>query len=382
MKHPVTFVVRAVLIGLLLALVVLILRPDLLTDLRPVVEIRESAGGPSGGSGSGPVSYADAVAAAAPAVVNVYTTKQVARSGRALLSEQLWQPFFAHRRKNDGGAGINSLGSGVLVSSSGHILTNFHVVEGADTISIALTDGRVATAQLVGVDRESDLAVLRVGLQDLPSITLGRSEGLRVGDVVMAIGNPFNVGQTVTLGIVSATGRSELGINTFENFIQTDAAINLGNSGGALINAYGQLVGINTARFSRGDNSQGIGFAIPIRLAKGVMEQIIEHGKVIRGWLGIDTRNLAREPRERVKFTRPEHAPGALVAEVFADGPAAAAGLMSGDVITHIDGQAITGKHQLLNREAALHPGQRVPVRAVRDGVAFTTEVQVAQRPR
>ncbi|MCF4989967.1 trypsin-like serine protease, partial [Pseudomonas gessardii] len=232
----------------------------------------------------GPVTYADAVVVAAPAVVNLYTTKVINKPAHPLFEDPQFRRFFGDnspkQRRME-----SSLGSGVIMSPEGYILTNNHVSTGADQIVVALRDGRETLARVVGSDPETDLAVLKIDLKHLPSITIGRSEGLRVGDVALAIGNPFGVGQTVTMGIISATGRNQLGLNSYEDFIQTDAAINPGNSGGALVDANGNLTGINTAIFSKSGGSQGIGFAIPVKLAMEVMKSIIEHGQVIRGWL-------------------------------------------------------------------------------------------------
>ena len=378
MKHPVTFLARALITGLLLALLIIILRPDLIATLRPVVEIRQSMG-LLGSRTSGPVSYADAVSRAAPAVVNVYSNKSARALGRSLLPAPVTRHFFGDDPGKSPLPRESSLGSGVLVSGSGYILTNYHVIEGADTISVMLSDGRGAHARLVGSDRETDLAVLQIGTDHLPSITLGQSQALRVGDVVMAIGNPFSVGQTVTMGIVSATGRSRLGINTIENFIQTDAAINPGNSGGALINAYGELVGINTAIFSRSGGSQGIGFAIPIALAQGVMQQIIENGEVTRGWLGIETRDLSVELAQSAGLNLTQ---GVLVVRVLEHGPADKAGLQTGDVITHIAGDSIDDGHDLLDKVTAIPPGTRVQLKGLRAGQSLSTTVEVYRRPR
>ena len=263
------FLIKATVAGLAIAFVVLLLRPDLLGQKRPIVEILESQPSSTSGLGSGPVSYSAAVDAAAPAVVNVYTTKIVTERPSPIFSNPFFQEFFggqiAPRQRLE-----SSLGSGVIVSDEGYILTNNHVVEGATGIEVALRDGRNAEAKLVGTDPESDLAILKIQLEKLPVITFSGKKSLHVGDVVLAIGNPFGVGQTVTMGIISATGRDRVGISTYENFIQTDAAINPGNSGGALIDARGNLVGINTAIFSKSGGSQGIGFAIPSNVVKRV----------------------------------------------------------------------------------------------------------------
>ncbi|NIR61669.1 MAG: trypsin-like serine protease, partial [Gammaproteobacteria bacterium] len=284
------FLLQAITAGLAAALVMFFIAPGVLKEPRPVVELRQaprSAADETRPSGPMPLSYADAVERAAPAVVNIYSAKVVTERVPPFMNDPLFRRFFGEELGTPRRRLQTSLGSGVIVSEDGYILTNNHVIEGADEIRIALFDGRNVRASKVGADPESDLAVLKVDLDALPTITLGDSEALAVGDVVLAIGNPFGVGQTVTLGIVSATGRSHLGITTFENFIQTDAAINPGNSGGALINPSGEVVGINTAIFSRTGGNQGIGFAIPASLARRVMAQIIEHGEVIRGWLGV-----------------------------------------------------------------------------------------------
>ena len=279
----VRFFVTYTIIGLVASYIIVTLFPHLLENKHSVVEIKEVSQtlNTSAAPPSGPVSYASAVETAAPAVVNIYTTKVVTQRVNPLFDDPAFKQFFgdlfAPRKQLE-----SSLGSGVIISSNGYILTNNHVIQGADEILVALRDGRSVEATVVGTDPETDLGVLSISLHDLPSITIGKSDTLRVGDVVLAIGNPYGVGQTVTLGIVSATGRSQLGINTFENFIQTDAAINPGNSGGALINAYGNLVGINSAIYSGSGGSQGIGFAIPVSIAKRVMEEILQYGHVVR----------------------------------------------------------------------------------------------------
>ncbi len=321
------------------------------------------------------VSYAAAVEAAAPAVVNIQTAKRVAQA--PLSRDPLYRHFFnrpdAPRERLE-----TSLGSGVIVSEEGFVLTNHHVIEGAEAIRVELRDGRVAAARVMGTDPESDLAVLQIELPDLPVITLGHSDELRTGDVVLAIGNPFGVGQTVTMGIVSATGRSRLGISTFENFIQTDAAINPGNSGGALVNALGQLVGINTAIFTRSGGSEGIGFAIPVNLAKTVAEQIIRYGRAVRGWLGVEIQDVTPELAESFRMRRPQ---GILVAGVLKDGPAHQAGLRPGDVILSIDGDAVEDAQEAMNRIAAITPGTTVSLEILRQGRRLTLEAEVGVRP-
>ncbi len=326
-----------------------------------------------------PASYADAVAAATPAVVNVYTTKIVTQRPNPLLEDPFFRRFFGDvvpqvpRQRLE-----NSLGSGVVVSNNGYILTNNHVIEGADQIEIALADGRTAQASVVGTDPDTDVAVLKIDLENVPTIVLGGSDNLRIGDVVLAIGDPFGVGQTVTMGIVSATGRSRLGISTYENFIQTDAAINPGNSGGALINAYGELIGINTAIYSRSGGSQGIGFAIPVSLAKSVMTQIIDHGRAVRGWLGIETQDINPALAESfgLQDTR-----GIIVAGVLRGGPADQSGLQPGDVITDIDGKPVTDSRGMMNLIAQTKPGTVIEIRLTRNNSPSVVKATVGDRP-
>ena len=259
----------------------------------------------------------------------------------------------------------SSLGSAVIMSAEGYLLTNNHVTAGADQIIVALRDGRETIAQLVGSDPETDLAVLKIDLKNLPAMTLGRSDGIRTGDVCLAIGNPFGVGQTVTMGIISATGRNQLGLNTYEDFIQTDAAINPGNSGGALVDAAGNLIGINTAIFSKSGGSQGIGFAIPTKLALEVMQSIIEHGQVIRGWLGVEVKALTPELAESLGLGETA---GIVVAGVYRDGPAARGGLLPGDVILTIDKQEASDGRRSMNQVARTRPGQKISIVVLRNG--------------
>ncbi len=380
MKHssPFWFIVKAAIAGLAVAFVILVLRPDLLGQSRPIVEITESSPEVARNFQSGgPVSYADAVDAAAPAVVNVYTTKIVTERASPLYNDPIFRYFFgdqlAPRQRLE-----TSLGSGVIVSDQGYILTNNHVIEGAADIQVALRDGRSVEATLVGTDSDTDLAVLKIDMPELPAITFGSSERLRVGDVVLAIGNPFGVGQTVTIGIASATGRNRVGISTFENFIQTDAAINPGNSGGALINALGQLVGINTAIFSRSGGSQGIGFAIPVDLAKEVMSQIIETGHVVRGWLGVEGQDITPQLAESFGL---HGVRGVIIAGVQRSGPAARAGLRPGDILTHINGQPVIDSKTAMTLIAGFAPGTRITLRILRAGLQMELKATVAERP-
>lgn len=328
------FCAQSAAIGLALAFIVVLAKPNLVT-----------------GGARGPASYADAVAASAPAVANIYTER---------------------RRRGQ-------LGSGVVLGPEGYIVTNWHVVSGAEAIRVQLADGRVAEPRLVGADPDTELALLRIELPDLPSIALGRSDTLRVGDVVLAIGNSLGLSQTVTMGIVSATGRDQLGVTAFENFIQTDAAINVGNSGGALVNVRGELVGINTAIISAAPPDrlmpEGLGFAIPVNLVRGVMDQLIAHGRVIRGCLGVDTVEVDERDTQRYGVAGPAPRLEAV------RGPAAAAGLLPGDVLTHIDGQRMYSQQQAMNLVASTQPGERIKIRvARRDGTTFETEAVLEER--
>jgi serine protease DegQ len=312
-----------------------------------------------------------------PAVVNISTSKEV-RSRHPLLNDPIFRRFFGDQLPDEAQR-ASSLGSGVLVSTSGYVLTNHHVVEAADEIEVALADGRKLLAKVVGSDPDTDLAVLRVTAENLPAITFGSSESLRVGDVVLTIGNPFNLGHTVTAGIVSALGRSGLGINTFENFIQTDAAINPGNSGGALIDASGNLIGINTAILSRTGNSMGIGFAIPVSTAKMVLDQIVKTGTVTRGWIGVEVQEITPPIAESFKLggTR-----GALIAGVLRGGPADKAGVKPGDVLTEVEGKPVADPTAMLNLIAALAPGRPATVKLKRNGNEVDATITVGRRPK
>ncbi len=323
-------------------------------------------------------SYNDAVRKATPSVVNIFTSKEVRAPRHPFLNDPLFRRFFGEQF-GDQPERSSSLGSGVIVSSAGYILTNSHVVEAADEIEVLLADGRKLLAKLVGSDSESDLAVLRVEGEQLPAITFGSSEALRVGDVVLAIGNPFGVGQTVTSGIVSALGRSQLGINTFENFIQTDAAINPGNSGGPLVDAGGNLVGINTAIYSRSGGSMGIGFAIPVSTARQVMESIIKTGSVTRGWIGVEVQEITPALAEsfKLKDTR-----GAIIAGVLRNGPADKAGVKPGDVLVGIEGKPVTDPQNMLTLVAGLQPGSNARLKLRRAQEELEVSVLVGKRPK
>ena len=329
-------------------------------------------------SGVRAVSYSDAVRRATPSVVNIFTSKEVRAERHPLLNDPVFRRFFGDQIPDDAQR-ASSLGSGVIVMPSGYILTNNHVVETADEIEVALADGKKLLAKVVGNDPETDLAVLRIDGGDLPSITFGSSESLRVGDVVLAIGNPFGVGQTVTSGIVSALGRTGLGINTFENFIQTDAAINPGNSGGALIDAAGNLVGINTAIFSRSGGSIGIGFAIPVSTAKMVLEQIVKSGSVTRGWIGVEVQEITAPIAESFRL---DDTHGALIAGVLRGGPADKAGVKPGDILVEVQGKPVADPAGMLNLIAALAPGQAAKLRLKRQGRDVEASITVGRRPK
>ena len=359
--------------------VVTTLRPDLVSPSTggSVVTIREA---PSEGATTQISTFSDAARRAMPAVVNVYTTQEMKIQRHPFMDDPVFRHFFGEQFDGQTRKSTN-LGSGVIVSAEGHILTNGHVVEAADEIEVALSDTRRAKARVVGTDPETDLAVLKVDLPKLPSIPFGQSDQAQVGDVVLAIGNPFGVGQTVTLGIISAVGRSHLGINTFENFIQTDAAINPGNSGGALVDTRGQLIGINTAIYSRnpGGASLGIGFAIPASTVKQVLEQIVETGQVTRGWIGVGAQDMTQELSESFKL--PEIR-GALITEVYRGTPAEKAGMKLGDILVAVEGVPVTDSATMLNVVAALHPGREATLKVVRARIETDLKVVVGRRPR
>lgn len=358
------------LVGLLLAVLLLQLYPGRFG-------LPERSTGHSWRGADGPYSYAAAVDRAAPSVVNLYAAKRVKKGGNGLLDDPLFRRFFGDNLPDQRRI-ESSLGSAIIMSDKGYLLTNEHVIDGAERIVVALRDGREAAARLVGSDPETDLAVLKIELPNLPAISVGPSDDTRTGDVVLAIGNPFGVGQTVTQGIVSATGRNQLGLNTYEDFIQTDAAINPGNSGGALVDAKGRLIGVNTAIFSRSGGSQGIGFAIPSELAEQIMQAIIRHGQVIRGWVGVEVQPLSPALAESLNI---HDASGVLISGVYRNGPADRAGLQPGDLILSVDGQTASDGHRTMNQVAQTEPGKKVMVRLLRAGKALSTELTVGQRP-
>jgi serine protease DegS len=319
-------------------------------------------------------SYADAVQRAAPAVVNIYTSRTVTeRVQPSGLGAFFGDPAPRYRNRTE-----RSLGSGVIVDSEGHIATNNHVIENADQVWVQLADRRVAEAKVVGRDPDSDLALLKIGLAHLPVMPFGHSDRLQVGDVVLAIGNPLGLSQTVTHGIVSATGRGQLGLATFENFIQTDAAINPGNSGGALINTRGELVAINTAIVAKNTGAEGIGFAIPVNMVRGVIHDLITRGKVVRGWVGILPEDISDEQAANFGLAHG----GVVLADLFLGSPAAEAGLLPGDILTSVDGKAVTSSQDLLARIASTQPGATIKVAGLRGRSGFQATLSVRQRPR
>jgi serine protease DegQ len=322
-------------------------------------------------------SYSEAVQRATPSVVNISTSKEIRSPRHPLLNDPVFRRFFGDQLPDEAQR-ASSLGSGVIVSTSGYVLTNDHVVEAADEIEVTLSDGKKLLAKVVGNDPETDLAVLRIDSENLPAISFGSSDTLRVGDVVLAIGNPFGLGQTVTSGIVSALGRG-LGINTFENFIQTDAAINPGNSGGALIDATGSLIGINTVIVSPSGGSMGIGFAIPVSTAKMVLEQIVKNGSVARGWIGVEAQAI--DPALAESF-RLGAARGALIRGVLRGGPADKAGVKPGDVLVEVQGKPVVDPAGMLNLIAALAPGQPAKVKLKRQGQDVNATITVGRRPK
>jgi Do/DeqQ family serine protease len=371
---------QAVTIGLAGLFIVATLKPQWLRGLpspapAQQVTFQQAPSSPEPSKATAVKSYAEAARRAMPAVVSVYTTKEIRRS--PALEDPLFDRFFGDRFQGRGER-VAGLGSGVIAAAEGYVLTNHHVVQAADEIAVALADGRKVPAALVGADPETDLAVLRIDARDLPVITLGSSDALAVGDVVLAIGNPFDVGQTVTMGIVSAVGRNNLGINRYENFIQTDAAINQGNSGGALVDTAGNLVGINTAIYSRTGGSIGIGFAIPTTLVTQVMQQLVASGRVTRGYFGIEPVDITPELVAALKLRRDQ---GVVVRGVQRSAPAGNAGMEPGDVLLSINDTAVRDTPGMLNQIAQLAPGSVARVRVERGGRELDLSVTVGERP-
>jgi serine protease DegS len=389
------FLAGSVVGGLALAFVLVLARPQLLLQraasgaAAPASAPAAPAAtpGPAAGGAAEPAatplppaegahSYASAVRRAAPAVVSVYTLKVVTERVQPSPLEQLfgdrWPPRYRQRVHR-------ALGSGVIVDAAGHVITNEHVIAGAETIMLQLADSRVTQASIVGRDPDTDLAILRIRLKDAPVMPLGRSDHLQVGDEVLAIGSPLGLSQTVTHGIVSATGRGQLGVATFENFIQTDAAINEGNSGGALVNAGGELVGINTAVLAKNASAagvEGIGFAIPVNLARGVMQEILDHGRVIRGWIGIVPEDVADEQAQQLGLARG----GIVVANLYVGSPAAAAGVRPGDIVLAIDGKGTKSAQDTLGQIASRRPGAKLRLKLLRAQSELDVNIEVGER--
>ncbi len=323
-------------------------------------------------------SFAPAAQRVIPSVVNVFTQQQIRSPKHPTIDDPVFRYFFGERFDSKPRQ-VSNLGSGVIVSANGYILTNHHVVDAASEIQIALSDGRTVPARVIGADPETDLAVLRIDATGLPAITFAPPDSLKVGDWVLAMGNPFGVGQTVTAGIVSALGRTHLGINTFENFIQTDAAINPGNSGGALVDSSGNLVGINSAIYSRTGGSQGIGFAIPVSIARQVMDQIIKDGGVTRGWVGVEVQDLSPELSDSLNLKQQQQ--GALIAGVLKGGPADQGGIRPGDVLLSVNGHPVKDSSSLLNLIAALKPDESAQLTVSRKNQSLALKIRVGRRP-
>ncbi len=378
MLQQITRILWPIIAGILIALLVIREFPELTGRTRGIeLNIVDNGAIANQIPLEGPSSYATAVERAAPAVVNVYTTTIVETRAHPMARDPFFRNFFnlpsEPRRKRM----ESSLGSGVIVSANGYILTNHHVIAGADDIVVELKDGRVSQASVVGTDLDTDIAVLKIELNNLPKLILTTSPG-RVGDLVFAIGNPFGVGQTVTMGILSATGRNQVGLANYEDFIQTDAAINPGNSGGALINVRGELVGINTAIFTRSGGSNGIGFAIPASIATDIMQELIDHGQVIRGWIGVETKLITEDLARSFGINKNT---GILISGVYRRGPAANADILPGDILTHMNNQKITDGRAAMNQVAGFDPGAKIVVRLLRNGQPIERVVLVGQRP-
>ena len=370
---------QATTIGLAVLFIINTLKPGLLPNAarNGVVTLYENLPG----SNTIPTaSFSTAAKKVMPAVVNIFTTSEIKNPNNALMDDPRFRFFFGDQFEDNAPQQSSSLGSGVLVSHDGYILTNHHVVEAADQIEVALADGRKAKGHIIGSDPETDLAVIKIELgNDLPAITFGQSDQAQVGDIVLAVGNPFAVGQTVTMGIVSAVKRNHLGLNAFENFIQTDAAINPGNSGGALVDVNGNLIGINSAIYSPNGGSLGIGFAIPASTAKKIMEQIILTGSVTRGWIGVAVQEITPELAESFKLGKIQ---GVLISEVVRSGPADQAKVKAGDILTSVDNNPIIDSSSMLETIAALQPGKSVTLKLLRNQREVVVQVKIGRRPR
>ncbi|NNM80603.1 MAG: Do family serine endopeptidase [Gallionella sp.] len=378
-KHWLLFS-QAVTIALALLFIVTTLKPELLPTAarNGVVTLYESAPAPGDAKSTG-LSLNSAAQKAMPSVVNIFTRTEVKVPESPFKDDPRFKFFFDEQGDAEPQSS-SSLGSGVIVSQDGYILTNQHVVEAADQIEVALSDGRKASAHVIGSDPETDLAVIKVDLPGkLAAITFAHADQARIGDIVLAIGNPFGVGETVTMGIVSALKRDHLGLNTFENFIQTDAAINPGNSGGALVDTNGNLIGINSAIYSPNGGSLGIGFAIPVSTAKKTMEQIIQHGSVTRGWIGAGVQELTPELAASFKLSETK---GLLITEVVKNSPAEKSGIRAGDILVSIDAKPISDWSTMLETIANTAPGKIIAVDVTRDGTRQSLQIKVGKRPQ
>lgn len=369
-------------VGLAIWFIVITLKPEWLNTsggVKQQVQLTPSAMIQESGLATIPAgtSYRAAAKKAMASVVNINTEKEASVQQNPLLNDPLFRRFFGDQlppqtqRKS-------SLGSGVIVSPQGYILTNNHVIEEADAINVALPDGRKAVAKVVGTDPDTDLAVIKIDLPDLPAIVFGQTDQASVGDVVLAIGNPFGVGQTVTMGIISALGRNDVGINTYENFIQTDAAVNPGNSGGALVDVNGNLIGVNSAIFSSSGGSLGIGFAIPVSTIKSVMESIINNGQVVRGWIGVEPQDITAEMAESFNI---KQASGAIIAGVVRGGPADNAGVRPGDIVLSVADKTVANRNEILNVIAQLKPNSKAKFKILRRTTELTLDIVVGKRP-
>lgn len=371
---------QAVTVCLAILLVLRTFSPNLFQAREPVLVAKPAENGQQT-TASG--SYSHAAKKAMPSVVNIFTSKKPLNSPhQKYLDDPTFRQFFGDQLDdldNSPAQPENSLGSGVIVSDKGLILTNNHVIAAADEIEVALPDGRKMSAKIVGTDPDTDLALIKIDADHLHAITFASSDALNVGDVVLAIGNPFGVGQTVTQGIVSALGRNHLGINIYENFIQTDASINPGNSGGALIDTEGNLVGLNSAIYSRSGGSMGIGFAIPATLARQVIEQIVAQGNVTRGWIGIEAQDITPELAESFKLKLTQ---GALIAGVLQGSPADKAGLRAGDILLEIEGKPVYDSSSMLNLIAVLKPNKRAILKIARAERSMQVSILIAKRPK
>jgi serine protease DegQ len=355
------------------------LRPGLLPNAarNGVVTLYENL--PGSNNGTSTASFSGAAKRVMPAVVNIFTTSEIKNPNNAFMDDPRFRFFFGDQLEDNSPQQTSSLGSGVLVSHDGYILTNHHVVEAADQIEVALADGRKAKGHIIGSDPETDLAVIKIELgKNLPAITFGQSDEAQVGDIVLAVGNPFAVGQTVTMGIISALKRNHLGLNAFENFIQTDAAINPGNSGGALVDANGNLIGINSAIYSPNGGSLGIGFAIPVSTAKKIMEQIIQNGSVTRGWIGVAVQDITPELAESFKLGKTQ---GVLISEIVRGGPADNAKIKVGDILVSVDKKPLIDSSSMLETVATLQPGKVVALKLLRNQKEVVLQVKIGRRP-